>query len=180
MRRFIAFLILYAAFLGGPVSAQSSAQLLDKLSQSPSPAISASLIAKIWTRWTGEATDDAQRRLMQKGVQQMNTARFIQAEETFGALIGLNPDFMEAWNKRATVRYVLDDFNGSQDDINEVLSREPRHFGALSGLGLINMQRGDLKNAIRAYEKVLQVNPFSQDALGLLPELRKQLDKSNL
>ena len=110
----------------------------------------------------------------------MNAARFIQAEETFGNLIGLNPDFMEAWNKRATVRYVLDDFNGSQDDINEVLSREPRHFGALSGLGLINMQRGDLKNAIRSYEKVLQISPFSQDALGLLPELRKQLDKSNL
>ena len=110
----------------------------------------------------------------------MNAAHFVQAEETFGALIGLNPDFMEAWNKRATVRYVLGDFNGSQDDINEVLSREPRHFGALSGLGLINMQRGDLKNAIRAYEKVLQISPFSQDALGLLPELRKQLDKSNL
>jgi Flp pilus assembly protein TadD len=153
---------------------------LDKLSQSASPTVSASLIAKIWTRWTGEATNDAQRGLMQKGIQQMNAARFIQAEETFGALIGMNPDFMEAWNKRATVRYVLGDFNGSQDDINEVLSREPRHFGALSGLGLINIQRGDLENAIRAYEKVLQISPFSQDALGLLPELRKQSNKSNL
>ena len=75
---------------------------------------------------------------------------------------------------------MLGDFNGSQDDINEVLEREPRHFGALSGLGLINMQRGDLSNAIRAYEKVLQIDPFSQDARVLLPKLRKQVDKSNL
>ncbi len=110
----------------------------------------------------------------------MNAARYPQAEKTFDALIALNPDFMEAWNKRATVRYVLGDFNGSQDDINEVLAREPRHFGALSGLGLINMQRGDLSNAIRAYEKVLQIDPFSQDARKLLPKLRKQMDKSNL
>ncbi|MBT6533763.1 MAG: tetratricopeptide repeat protein, partial [Marinovum sp.] len=50
----------------------------------------------------------------------------------------------------------------------------------LSGLGLINMQRGDLSNAIRAYEKVLQIDPFSQDARVLLPKLRKQVDKSNL
>ena len=180
MRRFVVLLILSAVLLGGPVTAQSSAQLLDKLSQSQSPAISARLIAKIWIQWTGEATDDVQRRLMQMGVWQMNAARFIQADETFGALIALNPNFMEAWNKRATVRYVLGDFNGSQDDINEVLAREPRHFGALSGLGLINIQRGDLDNAIRAYEKVLQINPFSKDALDLLPKLRRQLDKSNL
>ena len=180
MRHLIIFLVLSAALLGGPVSAQSSTQLLDKLSQSPNPAISARLITKIWTRWRGEATDDAQHRLMQKGVRQMNAARFIQAKETFSALIALNPNFMEAWNKRATVRYVLGDLNGSQEDINEVLSREPRHFGALSGLGLINMQRGDLKNAIWAYEKVLRINPFSEDALGLLPELRRQLDKSKI
>ena len=110
----------------------------------------------------------------------MGAGELEDALQTFSALIKSHPEFTEAWNKRATVRYVLGDFNGSQDDINEVLAREPRHFGALSGLGLINMQRGNLSNAIRAYEKVLQIDPFSQDARVLLPKLRKQVDKSNL
>ena len=180
MRRIIGFVILSTYLLIGAVWAQSPMSLLDKLSQSPSASASAGLIAQIWTRWTGAATDDKQQRLMQVGVSEMQGGRYTQAEQTFDALIALNPDFMEAWNKRATVRYVLGDLNGSQDDINEVLAREPRHFGALSGLGLINMQRGDLSNAIRAYEKVLQIDPFSQDARMLLPKLRKQMDKSNL
>ena len=122
MRRIIGFVILSTYLLIGAVWAQSPMSLLDKLSQSPSASASAGLIAQIWTRWTGAATDDKQQRLMQ----------------------------------------------------------EPRHFGALSGLGLINMKRGDLSNAIRAYEKVLQIDPFSQDARMLLPKLRKKMDKSNL
>jgi tetratricopeptide (TPR) repeat protein len=180
MRHIIGFFILVSYLWAVPVLGQTSASLLDRLSQSESPSVSAGLIGQIWARWTGAATDEEQQQLMQIGMTQMNAARYPQAEKTFDALIALNPDFMEAWNKRATVRYVLGDFNGSQDDINEVLAREPRHFGALSGLGLINMQRGDLSNAIRAYEKVLQIDPFSQDARKLLPKLRKQMDKSNL
>ena len=180
MRQIMGFLILTSYLWVSTVWAQSPEALLDRLSQSQSRSVSVGLIAQIWARWTGAAADAEQQKLMQIGVSQMNAARYPQAEKTFDALIALNPNFMEAWNKRATVRYVLGDFNGSQDDINEVLAREPRHFGALSGLGLINMQRGDLSNAIRAYEKVLQIDPFSQDARVLLPKLRKQVDKSNL
>ena len=180
MRQIMGFLILTSYLWVGTVWAQSPEALLDRLSQSQSRSVSAGLIAQIWARWTGAAADAEQQKLMQIGVSQMNAARYPQAEKTFDDLIALNPNLMEAWNKRATVRYVLGDFNGSQDDINEVLAREPRHFGALSGLGLINMQRGDLSNAIRAYEKVLQIDPFSQDARVLLPKLRKQVDKSNL
>lgn len=172
--------ILSTIFWAEGVGAQSSASLLDKLAQSQSRSVSAGLIAQIWTRWIGAATTEEQQRLMQLGMSQMHSASYTQAEKTFDSLIKLNPSFTEAWNKRATVRYALGDFNGSQDDINEVLSREPRHFGALSGLGMINMWRGNLSKAIRAYEKVLEIDPFSQEARILLPKLRQQFDKTNL
>ena len=179
--RYFDLKIFAAIILLGPAAmAQSSQDLLDRLSQSDSAVVSTRLIDQIWQRWIGQAGNADQNRLMQQGLREMNLAQYRQAERTFDNLIALNPSYMEAWNKRATVRFLLGDLNGSQEDINEVLMREPRHFGALSGLGLINLQRGDLENAIRAYEKVLSIDPFSPNALTFLPKLRTALDRSEL
>ena len=74
-------------------------------------------------------------------------------------MVARTPDFAEGWNRRATVRFMIGDLNGSVDDIRRTLSLEPRHFGALSGLGLIYLQREDWGGARQAFDEALAINP---------------------
>ena len=87
------------------------------------------------------------------------------------AIIDIRPDYIEAWNRRATVYYLKKDFDRSIADIEEVLKREPRHFGALSGLGMIFQELGDDKHALDAFRRALAVHPH----LERIPDLVKQL-----
>jgi len=87
------------------------------------------------------------------------------------AVIKLRPDYVEAWNRRATIYYLQNDYARSIADIEQVLSREPRHFGALAGLGMIMQDIGDDKRALDAFRKALAVNPH----LEKVPELVKSL-----
>jgi tetratricopeptide (TPR) repeat protein len=87
------------------------------------------------------------------------------------AVIALKPDYVEAWNRRATVYYLKQDYGHSLADLREVLAREPRHFGALSGLGLILQDIGDDKDALEAYRKALAIDPHLEN----LPDVVKTL-----
>jgi tetratricopeptide (TPR) repeat protein len=87
------------------------------------------------------------------------------------AVIKLRPDYVEAWNRRATLYFMQNDYGRSLADIREVLIREPRHFGALAGLGMIMQEIGDEKRALDAYRKALAVNPH----LDKIPEQVKAL-----
>ena len=75
------------------------------------------------------------------------------------AIVKIKPDYVEAWNRRATIYYMKKDYGRSLADIREVLRREPRHFGALSGLGLILQDIGDDKHALEVYRRALAVYP---------------------
>jgi tetratricopeptide (TPR) repeat protein len=87
------------------------------------------------------------------------------------AIIKLRPDYVEAWNRRATVYYLQNNYARSLADIEQVLVREPRHFGALAGLGMIMQDIGDDKRALDAFRKALAVNPH----LDKVPDLVKTL-----
>ena len=76
-------------------------------------------------------------------------------------LINEDPDFAEAWNKRATVYFMMGDFDKSMQDIIKTLELEPRHFGALDGMGLIFIHQGQYQQAIDVYDKMLEIFPFS-------------------
>jgi len=89
------------------------------------------------------------------------------------AIIKLRPDWTEAWNRRATLYYLQNDYARSLADIQQVLAREPRHFGALAGLGMIMEDLGDDKRALEAFRKALAVNPH----LEKVPELVRQLSE---
>jgi tetratricopeptide (TPR) repeat protein len=89
------------------------------------------------------------------------------------AVIKLRPDYVEAWNRRATLYYLKTDYAHSIADIQQVLAREPRHFGALAGLGMIMEDLGDDKHALEAFRKALAINPH----LEKVPELVKQLSE---
>jgi len=93
------------------------------------------------------------------------------ALKLLNVIIEIKPDFTEAWNRRASVYFTKKDFPRSLADIREVLVREPRHFGALSGLGIILQDLGDEKGALEAFRRALAVHPH----LERVPELMKQL-----
>jgi tetratricopeptide (TPR) repeat protein len=95
------------------------------------------------------------------------------AMKLLDAIIKLRPDYIEAWNRRATLYYLRNDYMHSLADIEQVLIREPRHFGALAGLGMIMQDLGDDKRALDAFRKALAINPH----LEKVPELVKTLSE---
>ena len=95
------------------------------------------------------------------------------AIKLLNSIIDIRPDFLEAWNRRATLFYMKKDFGLAIADIQQVLSREPRHFGALSGLGIILQEIGDDKRALDAFRRAVAVHPH----LERIPELVKKLSE---
>ncbi len=93
----------------------------------------------------------------------------------FNAVIAHEPKFAEGWNKRATLYYVMGEYRASIKDIHEVLALEPRHFGALAGLGMNEEALGDDRRALDAWRRALKVNPFLEDAQARVKALETVL-----
>ena len=128
----------------------------------------------IWDIWTDSGRADVNR-LMAHGMQAMSYRLFDVALESFDAVIALDPKFAEGWNKRATVYWLIDELAKSMDDIQHTLALEPRHFGAIAGMGLIFLERGDASGALQAFEAVLRINPQSLSAQVRVRQLRDKL-----
>jgi len=111
--------------------------------------------------------------LMMRAKAAMDAQQIDVALKLLDAIIKLRPDWTEAWNRRATLYYLQNDYARSLADIQQVLAREPRHFGALAGLGMIMEDLGDDKRALEAFRKALAVNPH----LEKVPELVRQLSE---
>ena len=150
-------------------------QLFNTLSKSETLEEANATITNIWQIWRTDTEDSVNIQMMRRGIGFMEQGDYINAEAMFTRIINRDNGFMEAWNKRATIRFMRGDLQGSVDDINEVLKREPRHFGALSGLGMINIQRGDLQSALQNYQDILAINPLSPDANSLILEIKLKL-----
>ncbi|GGX68407.1 tetratricopeptide repeat protein [Saccharospirillum salsuginis] len=148
--------------------------LFDKLQDAPNASQSAVIEQQIWLIWTQAPNDEAER-LMDRGMQAMRLGEWTLAERLFDQLVEKEPKFAEAWNKLATVHYVLGDYNESMSDIEQTLKLEPRHFGALSGLGSIFARLGQPAAAIRVFEQVLEIYPHSQDSQHSIEQLQEQL-----
>ena len=130
--------------------------------------------SQIWEIWLQHANADVQQ-LMLVGTQRMNTQRFPEAMVVFTRLTESFPDYAEGWNKRATLHYVLGNLDASIADIEKTLALEPRHFGALSGLGMVYIQRKELSKAKQAFEDLLAVHPNSPNAKQNLELVIEQL-----
>jgi tetratricopeptide (TPR) repeat protein len=126
--------------------------------------------ARIWAIWLHTPSDTAAL-LMTRAKAAMDAQQMEVALKLLDAVIKLRPDYVEAWNRRATVYYVQNDYQHSLEDIEQVLVREPRHFGALAGLGMIMQDLGDDRRALDAFRQALAVNPH----LDKVPELVKTL-----
>ena len=173
-KRFI-FAIIVLLFFWQTGVAQNADDYLDRLERAESALKADFLVMQIWDAWTFPQETRAQHAVMRIGMEAMNANALDQAERIFTKILSATPDYTEAWNKRATVRFMKGDFVGSEADIYQVLIREPRHFGALAGLGMINMRLRDYEKALNAYERVKSINPFSTDANAIIPDLKDML-----
>jgi tetratricopeptide (TPR) repeat protein len=155
---------LLGLMLGANVLAQNggSNTMLDtlfaKLQTATDPMAIQSLEGAIWEQWV-LVPDGPQRELMMRGIAEMQQRQLKQSVETFSKLIEIAPDLSEAWNKRATAYWLLGNFPASLNDICETVKREPRHFGAYSGLGMIRAEMGEYPRAVAAFELAKKHNP---------------------
>ena len=155
---------LLGLMLGANVLAQNggSNTMLDtlfaKLQTATDPMAIQSLEGAIWEQWV-MVPDGPQRELMMRGIAEMQQRQLKQSVETFSKLIEIAPDLSEAWNKRATAYWLLGNFPASLNDICETVKREPRHFGAYSGLGMIRAEMGEYPRAVAAFELAKKHNP---------------------
>ena len=107
----------------------------------------------------------------ERGVQALKKKDYDLAIKLLDAIVKIKPDYVEAWNRRATIHYMRKEFGQSMEDIRQVLIREPRHFGAMSGLGMILQEFGDEKRALDVFRRALEINPH----LPKIDELVKTL-----
>lgn len=134
---------------------------------------------EIWSIWTQHA-DDGINTLMNHGMQRMGAGEFTEALKAFDAIVATKPDFAEGWNKRATVHYLMGAYAASVRDIEATLVLEPKHFGALAGLGLIYRAIGKPKAAMKAFRKTLEIYPWSVGAQLQIEQLQEELKGEKL
>jgi tetratricopeptide (TPR) repeat protein len=127
----------------------------------PEPVVRTQAEHAMWEVWSRSGHVEADR-LLGVGIGQMSAGAPAAAIETFSRVIQLRPDFAEGWNKRATVYYLVGEYEKSLADCDEVMKRNPLHFGALSGYGMNYLQLGQPAKALDYFERALQINPNLQ------------------
>jgi tetratricopeptide (TPR) repeat protein len=177
----LAGLLLLCALLVPPVVADEATdraaldQLFTELSTAPDARAANAITQRIWMIWT--APSDAERAGRMREVMAARAAGdIVHAIQLATELIGDDPDYAEAWNQRATFRYMLGDLDGAIADCEEVLKREPRHFGALSGRSLIYLQQGKRDLALRDMRAATALHPFLSER-QFFPELQQPMTR---
>ena len=136
-----------------------------------------SLTYNIWKIWD-ETNDLVIEADYHRGLEAMRIGDFVMSIDFFTRVIEKNPDFAEGWNKRATVYYILGQFDKSMIDINKTLLLEPRHFGAMDGMGLIFIQLQQYDKAIKIYDQMLEIFPHSVDTLAKKKLMQEYISQS--
>jgi len=131
------------------------------------------IVAQIWKLWQQSGTSELDAAL-ERAILIMGRAPAL-AMPVLDDIVARAPNWAEGWNKRATALYLMGEYDRSLADIDRVLVLEPRHFGALAGLGLIRIEKGEIREALAAFRRALAVNPFLRERFGLIPALEKQI-----
>src|SRR5215813_465126 len=167
LQRLACTILLIAALAVGEVAGQSSAPAA--VPDETAAARAKRLDALFAGLKSAKAEEDAQ---MQHAVLLMGSVPEM-AMPILDDIVARLPDWAEGWNKRATVLYLIGDYDRSLADCDRVLALEPRHFGALAGIGLIHIQKDEPREALAAFRKALAVNPFLKERISLIPELER-------
>src|SRR3954468_7536597 len=130
---------------------------------------------RIWALWLASGSDTANL-LMSRAKTAIDSNDLGLAIELLDAILKIKPDYVEAWNRRATIRYMRKEFGESLQDIQQVLRLEPRHFGAMSGLGMILQEFGDDKHALDVFRRALEIHPNLQRVPDLVKSLSEKVE----
>tara|TARA_Y200000002_G_scaffold102449_1_gene83172 strand:+ start:744 stop:1295 length:552 start_codon:yes stop_codon:yes gene_type:complete len=154
--------------------------LFEKLKKTNNPMTAREIEGKIWKLWTTHPTQESLTSLLAKGSQYMSQNQLTSAHNVFSKAIELDPNWAEAWNKRATVLYLMGNLELSQNDIDMVLKLEKRHFGALSGQGLVQTALKNYQKAIDSYIEAHKVYPAMETPLVMIEKLRELIKKESI
>jgi tetratricopeptide (TPR) repeat protein len=154
-------------------------QLFAELKTTPDGPDARGLETQIWSIWM-RSGDEEVNRLLEAGDLAMQASQYDAALAAFNKVVEKAPDFAEGWNKRATLFYLMGNYPASLADIARTLKLEPRHFGALSGLGLVEVQLDRLEEALAAFEKALAIDPHLDSARSNAEQLRQQIQQRQI
>ena len=149
--------------------------LFEALKVAPDAASAKHIEERIWAQWIASGSDTAN--LLMSRVKTAVDAKDLDlALKLLDSIVEIRPDYVEAWNRRATIYYMQKDYARSMEDIRQVLAREPRHFGAMSGLGMILQEFGDEKRALDVFRRALAIHPHLQKIPNLVKSLTEKVD----
>jgi tetratricopeptide (TPR) repeat protein len=153
--------------------------LFGALKVAPDDVTAKAIEERIWALWTASQSDTAN--LLMTRVKTAIEAKDLDlAVKLLDAIVKVKPDYVEAWNRRATIYYMKKDYGHALEDIRQVLKREPRHFGALAGFGLILQDIGDDKQALEVYRRVLALYPRMERIPDLVKTLQEKIEGRNI
>ena len=150
-------------------------ELFAKLKAAKSDTEAEPVVARIWSVWNLSGSDEIDE-LMRQALVFMSLGAFGPGLEVLDAVVQKAPEYAEGWNRRATLLFVVGQYDRSLKDCEEVLRREPRHFGALGGMAMIALSQGRHSAALDAYRRALKVNPFLKERQGLIPALERKVE----
>ncbi len=154
--------------------------LFEKLKKTNNPTSAKKIEEKIWDLWITHPSEKNLTNLLAKGSEYMFKNELASAHNVFSKAIELDPNWAEAWNKRATVLYMMGNLELSQSDIDMVLKLEKRHFGALSGQGLVQTALKNYQKAIDSYIEAHKIYPAMETPLIMIEKLQLMIKKETI
>ena len=135
---------------------------------------------KIWRIWSTHPLKKELTNLLAEGSALVSKKRYNQAHDIFSRVIFLDPNWAEAWNKRATLLYMMGRYQESQNDIDKVLKLEKRHFGALAGQGLVSIALENYEKAINSYKEVEKIYPNLKSPKIMIPQIQELIKSKSI
>ena len=177
---FIFFIFIFTSSLFAEDNKKEIDKLFIQLKSALNFENSKEIEDKIWDLWTTHPSQDNLTKLLADGSSAMMKNNLDTALNKFTEAIKLDPSWAEAWNKRATVLYLMGKYDLSQADIDKVLMIEKRHFGALAGQGLVQTALKNYQKAIDSYIEAHKVHPFMKSPLIMIEKLKLQIKKESI
>ena len=144
------------------------------------PSKSSNIEQQIWLLWSTHPSDEKLTSMLDEGSRLVQDQKLLRAISVFTEAIELDPSWAEAWNKRATVLYMIGEFQKSQNDIDRVLELEKRHFGALAGQGLVNIQLQNYEKAIKSYQMAEEIYPAMKSPKLMIKQIEELIKKQSI
>ena len=181
MKKIVTAIVIF--FLSSVSFADDQERELDKLFlelKKNIPSKSSNIEQQIWLLWSTHPSDKKLTSMLDEGSRLVQDQKLLRAISVFTEAIELDPSWAEAWNKRATVLYMIGEFQKSQNDIDKALELEKRHFGALAGQGLVNIQLQNYEKAIKSYQMAEEIYPAMKSPKLMIKQIEELIKKQSI